>query len=258
MSARNFALVLSVSALGVAVYFALRGMGQAQAAVLPGGWLGGGAGEGQGGAFEADLFGLPAPLAGADEGAATAEAEGFAADTVLDALLPVAYRVQNFFFSATGQRMEISLAGIAEIGRHEGLRLRPYQDVAGYWTIGYGHKLKTGEWWDDITLEKARELLVADAGTAEDAVNSLVRVTLTQPMFDALVSLAYNIGVGAFRRSTLLRLLNADDYAGAQQQFSVWNKARIGGTLQVSSGLASRRAQEAMLFAQGGLPGGVA
>lgn len=165
-------------------------------------------------------------------------------DAVGDALLPVAYRVENLFSGMWGGRMEISLAGLAHLKQFEGLRLQPYKDVAGLWTIGYGHLLKAGEWWDSITEEFATRLLAQDVGTAEDAVNALVKVPLSQPQFDALVSFVYNVGVGAFRRSTLLRLLNAGDYAGAAAQLPLWRKA--GG--KIVQGLVNRRAQEVAMF----------
>ncbi len=170
------------------------------------------------------------------------EVGGF--DAVADAFLPVAYKVENVFYSVWGGRMEISLAGLAHLKQFEGLRLQPYKDVAGLWTIGYGHLLKPGEWWDSITEEFATRLLADDVGKAEDTVNSLVKVPLSQPQFDALVSFVYNVGPGAFRRSTLLRLLNAGDYAGAAAQLPLWRKA--GG--KIVQGLVNRRAQEVAMF----------
>jgi hypothetical protein len=99
----------------------------------------------------------------------------------------------------------------------------------------------------EITQERAEELLRLDLRRFEDAVRMQVAVELTQNQFDALVSLVYNIGEGAFSKSTLLRKLNAGDYAGAQAQFAVWRKA--GG--KVMPGLVNRRAQEAALFGRG-------
>lgn len=164
-------------------------------------------------------------------------------------VLPIAHRAQSFFNQYSGGLyMRTSIAGINEIRRHEALRLEPYKDIAGHWTVGYGHKLLPHESIERITEQRAVELLTSDVGTAEDAVNARVKVPVNQAQFDALVSLAYNIGVGAFGNSTLLRKLNAGDYAGAQQQFLVWNKARIGGTLQVSRGLMNRRMAEAEMF----------
>lgn len=170
-------------------------------------------------------------------------------DAVGDAFLPIAYKIENVFSNVWGGRMDLSLAGLAHLKQFEGLRLQPYKDSAGLWTIGYGHLLKPGEWWDSITEQFATQLLADDVGTAEDAVNSLVKVPMTQPQFDALVSFVYNVGVGAFRRSTLLRKLNAGDYAGAAGQFPLWRNA--GGRLV--QGLVNRRAAEVALFAGGGV-----
>lgn len=145
----------------------------------------------------------------------------------------------------------LSDAGRAAIARHEGLRLDPYLDEAGHWTVGYGHKLGPLESRDPITHARALELLQEDTESAVNAVNSLVNVPLSQQQFDALVSLAFNIGNGAFRESTLLRLLNDGDYGGAAAQFAVWNKVTRNGVKVVSPILVTRRAREAELFASG-------
>ena len=134
------------------------------------------------------------------------------------------------------------------IKEFEGLRLSAYDDSVGIQTIGYGttrypngNKVKRG---DKITLEQAEQYLRHDLTKFEDDVNSLVKVPLTQNQFDALTSLVYNIGSGAFSKSTLLKKLNAKDYKGAADQFLVWNKAG-GRTLQ---GLVNRRTKERQLF----------
>ena len=134
------------------------------------------------------------------------------------------------------------------IKEFEGLRLSAYDDGVGVFTVGYGttrypngNKVKRG---DKITLEQAEQYLRHDLRNFEDAINSLVKVPLTQNQFDALTSLVYNIGSGAFSKSTLLKKLNAKDYKGAADQFLVWNKAG-GRTLQ---GLTNRRTKERQLF----------
>jgi lysozyme len=134
-------------------------------------------------------------------------------------------------------------AGLSLLKRHEGLRLKAYRDVAGVWTIGYGH---TGPDVHDglvITGEQAEQLLLADVREAQDAL-SLVTVPLTDAQKDALTSFIFNVGVGAFKGSTLLRKLNAGDYLGAADEFPRWNKA--GG--RVVAGLSKRRADERHLF----------
>jgi hypothetical protein len=102
---------------------------------------------------------------------------------------------------------------------------------------------------DTCTIEQAEQWLHEDAGWAIDAVDRLVHVPLSEAQRSALTSLAYNIGVGAFTKSTLLRLLNAGDYAGAADQFDVWRYDNG----KVVPGLVSRRRQEKLIFL-GGTP----
>lgn len=145
-------------------------------------------------------------------------------------------------------KMKISESGIAYLKLHEGLRLNAYRDVAGLWTIGYGHLIKLPEEKGlldyRISLELADKFLREDVQTAEDCVNKAVKVTLTQGQFDALVSFTYNLGCGALNRSTLLALLNKGDYGGAAEQFLRWDKA--GG--KPWPGLTKRRQQERKMF----------
>jgi lysozyme len=139
--------------------------------------------------------------------------------------------------------MKISETGLHLIKSFEGLKLTAYLCPANVWTIGYGTTkgVKAGQ---AITAAKADELLAADVRQFEDAVNDAVTVNLTQGQFDALVAFAYNVGAQALRKSTLLKLLNAGDAAGAAKQFSRWNKA--GG--KVLTGLVRRREAERKLF----------
>lgn len=143
--------------------------------------------------------------------------------------------------------MKIGANGLDLIKGFEGLRLKAYRDSAGIPTIGYGHT-KTARMGMKITGADAEELLRRDLATAEGAVNLRVEVPINQNQFDALVSFVFNLGGGAFRRSTLLRLLNAEDYAGAADQFPRWNKARVNGVLVALKGLTRRRAAERALF----------
>lgn len=138
--------------------------------------------------------------------------------------------------------------GLALIKEFEGLETVAYPDpgnkVTGEpWTIGYGHTrgVRKG---DTCTEEQATEWLREDLGAAEGAVKHLVDVALTQPQFDALVSFVFNCGAGNFGNSTLLRLLNKWDYAGAADQFPRWNRGADG----VLPGLVRRRAAERELF----------
>lgn len=149
----------------------------------------------------------------------------------------------------------MSRNGVAFLARHEVFRGKVYPDQAGHPTIGYGHKLLPGEKFPHgITHEAALDLLHQDIRTAETAVRAHVRVPLTQPQFDAVTAFAFNIGNYAFRKSTFLRLLNQGDYTGAADEFSAWNKEKIGGVYQVSEGLINRRHAERTLFLYGVYP----
>lgn len=145
-----------------------------------------------------------------------------------------------------------SVKGINFIKQREGFRDKRYRDEAGLWTIGYGHLIRPGEPYDanyTMSETEATELLKEDLASAENAVRSSVDVPLTPGQFDALVSLAFNIGNNAFRSSTLVKLLNQRDYEGAWRQFDRWNKVTINGEKVVSKGLAKRREMEKQLFA---------
>lgn len=126
----------------------------------------------------------------------------------------------------------------------EGLRLTAYLDTGGVWTIGYGHTGSDVREGLTIPLSEAERLLTRDLRVAEGHVNDAVKVKLTQNQFDALVSFVYNVGGGAFRSSTLLKLLNAGDYDGAANQLPRWNKDN-GKTVP---GLTNRRREERELF----------
>lgn len=140
---------------------------------------------------------------------------------------------------------KISDKGLALIKEFEGLRLKAYPDPATGgepWTIGVGHTggVRKG---DVITEAQADALLRADLARFEAAVNKLAPVS-TQDQFDALVSLAFNVGEGNLTSSTLLRKHNAADYDGAATEFARWNKAAG----KVMAGLTRRRAAEASLY----------
>ena len=129
------------------------------------------------------------------------------------------------------------------IARWEGCKLSAYRDVAGIPTIGYGRTtdVKMG---DVCTQEQADAWLAEEVETFRRGVRGAVLVPLNDNQLAACTSLAYNIGLAAFRGSTLLRKLNDGDYQGAADQFPVWNKA--GG--RVVHGLVNRRAAEQKLF----------
>lgn len=133
---------------------------------------------------------------------------------------------------------------IDKIKEHEGLRLEAYLPTPNdVWTIGYGHT-STAKKGMVISEEQAEALLRKDIAWVEDAINKNVVVPLNQNQYDALASLIYNIGAGAFSKSTLLRLLNMGDYEGAANQFPRWNKQKG----KVLKGLTRRREEERQLF----------
>jgi len=139
--------------------------------------------------------------------------------------------------------MKTGSKGIKLVKEFEGFKAQAYLCPANVWTIGYGTTsgVKKGQM---VTEEQAIKLLQDDLAKFEKAVKNLVRVPLNQDQFDALVAFVYNIGVGAFSRSTLLSLLNQGNYEAVPEQLLRWNKA--GG--RVLSGLARRRQAEGKLF----------
>ena len=139
--------------------------------------------------------------------------------------------------------MHTSQKGLDLIKSFEGLRLTAYDDGVGVQTIGYGHTkgVKPGM---TITADQAVQFLREDLHSAERDIDRLVTVHLCQHQFDALASLVFNIGGTAFRDSTLLRKLNAGDYAGAAVQLDRW----VHGGGKIMPGLVKRRAAERALF----------
>lgn len=138
-----------------------------------------------------------------------------------------------------------SRAGLGLVKTFEGCKLTAYLCPAGVWTIGWGRttNVKRG---DTCTQAQADAWLEQEYDAFERKVRSLVKVPLTANQMGALVSFAYNVGMGALGSSTLLRLLNAGQYDAAAKHFARWNKA--GG--RVLAGLTRRRAAEAALFAK--------
>ena len=125
----------------------------------------------------------------------------------------------------------------------EGCRLQAYQDAAKVWTIGYGHT-KGVRRGDNITQEKAEEYLREDVEEVEGQILAL-NLNLTQPQFDALVSFVYNVGIGAFKESTLLRFIREGRSENEiKKQFRSWVYSN-GRTLP---GLVMRREWESIRF----------
>jgi len=140
-----------------------------------------------------------------------------------------------------------SRAGLGLIKTFEGCKLSAYLCPAKVPTIGWGfttwngQKVKLGQ---TITQAEADAVLVREYDAYEAQVRKLVKVPVTANQLGALVSFAFNVGIGALRSSTLLKMLNAGNYAGASGQFARWNRA--GG--KVLAGLTRRRAAEAAFF----------
>ena len=120
--------------------------------------------------------------------------------------------------------MAYSKKGLELTERFEGCRLTPYRDVGGIWTDGYGNTIGVVP-GVLISQELAEAELARNTQTAVDAVNRLVTVPLTQPEFDALVDFVFNCGSGNFAKSTLLRDLNASNFAAAANEFQKWDLA---------------------------------
>jgi lysozyme len=140
-------------------------------------------------------------------------------------------------------------------------RCTTYRCPANVLTIGYGctEGITEGMVW---TEQEATEALAREMLKHEQAVEKMLRVPVSQEQFDALVSLSYNVGAGAVGRSTLLRHLNAGDYARAASHFADFKRSRVYGALAkrygvkdgeraVLPGLVRRRAAEAALFLEG-------
>ena len=139
--------------------------------------------------------------------------------------------------------------GISIIKRFEGLRLRAYLCPAGLPTIGYGStwyengsKVKMG---DVITIDRADRLLLFTVAEFEKQVDTLVTSTINANQLGALTSFAFNVGIGNFRKSTLLRLVNANPNNPAiRTELGKWTRANG----QVLKGLVTRRQAEADLY----------
>lgn len=137
----------------------------------------------------------------------------------------------------------INAAGLALVKRFEGLRLEAYLCPAKVWTIGYGHTAGVAP-GAVCTEVEAGELLRLDLRAAEEAVEQLVRVRLTENQFSALVAFVFNVGRGNFSTSTLRRNLNAGAHENVPVQLLRWTK--VNG--RESRGLLNRRRAEAGLW----------
>src|SRR5512139_3071395 len=164
--------------------------------------------------------------------------------------------------------MRASPALLEYLKRRERLRLRRYRDQAGKWTIGYGHLIRPQE-LDTlklITEDQAEALLLADVGAFAaylDGVSRNFSQPLSQAQFDGVLSFAFNVGLRALEKSTLLKLLRVGDFAGAAAQFDRWVYIAVSRVTvvdgkeitvkvkEVSKGLVNRRRMDRAIFERG-------
>ncbi len=179
-----------------------------------------------------------------DAGNAIAAAVG---QELLERLLDMAMAI------ARDEVIQLSDAGFELIAQFEGFRATPYLDAVGVPTIGYGNtyytdgrKVKMSD--KPLSRAEAKELKLViinqDFAPAVRRAIQGVPIPITQGMFDAMVSLAYNIGAGAFAKSSVVRHLKQGNKTAAAEAFLMWNKA--GG--KVLTGLTRRRQAERALF----------
>lgn len=174
-------------------------------------------------------------------------------------LLGVAGAGAYFYFTQSGRALSKSVASTIQTGVErvadltdstlqtiigfEDFSSKPYRDAKG-WSIGYGHYMGLSPTIESISRADAYDLLRSDAQTARDAVTAKINLPMNQNEFDALVSLAYNIGAAGFTGSTVARLFNAGDKDGAANAFRMWNKSQGA----VNQTLVARRERERALF----------
>ena len=166
---------------------------------------------------------------------------------MLENILKLLTKILEAIFGPQGtpkkHRQPVRIHNVDHIKKWEGYRGVAYQDTGGVWTIGYGHT-KSAKPGMQISRERAEELLRGDIQWVEDVLNTSVLVPVNQQQYDVLGSFVYNVGGTAFRNSTMLRKLNAYDYAGVTHEFGRWvhdNGRRI-------QGLVNRREDEARLW----------
>ena len=159
-------------------------------------------------------------------------------------------------------KMKISDEGVKHLIKVEGgAQLTLYNDLGsnkGHCTIGVGHLVHKGvcngvipsekPYLKGINLSKAKELLKGDLNIAESAINGSITVDLTQNQYDALVSFVFNVGITAFRFSTLKKYINGKQYKKASDEFLKWNKMTVAGVKKEVRGLTNRRIAEKALF----------
>lgn len=154
---------------------------------------------------------------------------------------------EMFNFSGENYRKKIQDFLVKE----EGIRNRVYKDSAGIDTIGIGHRILPNEQnLKSVTLtpKQIEDLFFLDIVKAENAIKESIKVPLTPGQQAALISFVFNVGTGAFKRSTMLKLINEKRFTEAALEFPKWSFITINGKKQRSTGLANRRFREQQLF----------
>jgi lysozyme len=139
---------------------------------------------------------------------------------------------------------QVSPAGVALIKQFEGFSARPYKCPAGVWTIGYGATRGITADTPAMSESEAESRLARDVGSFAVGVCKLLTRPPAQRQLDAMVSLAYNIGLGAFSTSRVCKLFNAGDFPACARAFRSW----VFANKQFTPGLARRREAEMALF----------
>lgn len=140
----------------------------------------------------------------------------------------------------------VSVQGLRLLKNLEGLRLQAYTDSGGVWTIGYGHTGNDVFPGQVITEQEAERLLRGDLERFEKGVENSLTGPASPGQYDAMVIFAFNVGLGAFQGSTLLKNFNKGDVRGAFVQFAEWNKVGVA----ILQGLCRRRAAEMWRFTE--------
>lgn len=144
----------------------------------------------------------------------------------------------------------LSLIHEFEQGPHGGFAAAAYQDPSGYWTIGWGHRMAAYEdvVWTQAQADQQALFDLTDAATGVCAALPAVVSTLTDGQYAACIDFAFNLGVTAFRGSTLCHYIATGNLMLALGQFALWNHERINGVEQMSPGLTRRRAAEVAVW----------
>lgn len=149
--------------------------------------------------------------------------------------------------------MSPSTKALEIITHFEGFKANAYKDPVGIWTIGFGTIRVDGKPVKEgmtCTMQQAREWMMEELQAVTPKIERVCTVQLTQPQLDALASFVYNLGIGNFQSSSLLKKINAREPI-VEDLFTRWNKARVDGVLTPLPGLTRRRQSEFYLFTQG-------